>query len=228
MFFSEKNYNLENILDGEVILINKPYKWSSFDVVKKIRSRLCKNFNLKKIKVGHAGTLDPLATGLLLICTGKQTKNISSYQDMKKTYEGTFKFGETTPSFDLETKVNEIFDYKHIVIDKLIESSKNFIGVVSQKPPIFSAIKKDGKRLYEYARENQIVELKNREIKIYDFQIKKYNRPYAEVIIECSKGTYIRSIANDYGKSLKSGAFLYSLKRTKIGEYSLKNALEIS
>ena len=228
MFFSEKNYNLENILDGEVILINKPYKWSSFDVVKKIRSRLCKNFNLRKIKVGHAGTLDPLATGLLLICTGKQTKNISSYQDMKKTYEGTFKFGETTPSFDLETMVNEIFDYKHIVIDKLIESSKNFIGVVSQKPPIFSAIKKDGKRLYEYARENQIVELKNREIKIYDFQIKKYNRPYAEFLIECSKGTYIRSIANDYGKSLKSGAFLYSLKRTKIGEYSLKNALEIS
>ena len=228
MFFSEKNYNLENILDGELILINKPYKWSSFDVVKKIRSRLCKNFNLRKIKVGHAGTLDPLATGLLLICTGKQTKNISSYQDMKKTYEGTFKFGETTPSFDLETKVNEIFDYKHIVIDKLIESSKNFIGVVSQKPPIFSAIKKDGKRLYEYARENQIVELKNREIKIYDFQIKKYNRPYAEFLIECSKGTYIRSIANDYGKSLKSGAFLYSLKRTKIGEYSLKNALEIS
>ena len=147
---------------------------------------------------------------------------------MKKTYEGTFKFGETTPSFDLETKVNEILDYKHIEIDKLIESSKNFIGTLSQKPPIFSAIKKDGKRLYEYARENQIVELKNREIKIYDFQIKKYNRPYAEFLIECSKGTYIRSIANDYGKSLKSGAFLYSLKRTKIGEYSLKNALEIS
>jgi len=228
MFFSEKNYKLENILDGEVILINKPYKWSSFDVVKKIRSRLCKNFNLKKIKVGHAGTLDPLATGLLLICTGKKTKNIFSYQDMKKTYEGVFKFGETTPSYDLETEVNELFDYKHIEIEMLIESSKNFIGKVFQKPPIYSALKKDGKRLYEYARENEIIELKDRQIRIYDFQIKKYDKPYVEFIIECSKGTYIRSIANDYGKSLKSGAFLYSLKRTKIGSYSLKNALEIS
>ncbi len=228
MFFSEKDYKLENILDGQVILINKPYKWSSFDVVKKIRSRLCKNFNIKKIKVGHAGTLDPLATGLLLICTGKQTKKISNYQDMKKTYEGVFKIGETTPSYDLETEVNELFDYKHIDIEMLIESSKNFIGTILQKPPLFSALKKDGKRLYEYARENKIIELKDRKIRIYDFQIKKYNKPYVEFLIECSKGTYIRSIANDYGRSLKSGAFLYSLKRTNIGKYSLSNALEIS
>ncbi len=228
MFFSEKNYNLQNILEGEVILINKPYKWSSFDVVKKVRSRLCKNFNLKKIKVGHAGTLDPLATGLLLICTGKETKKISDYQDMKKTYKGTFKFGETTPSYDLETKVNKIYKYDHIEINKLIESSKNFIGKILQKPPIFSAIKKNGIRSYKYARENKTIELKDREIKIYDFQITKYDQPYAGFLIECSKGTYIRSIANDYGKSLKSGAFLYSLKRTKIGKYSLKNALEIS
>ena len=147
---------------------------------------------------------------------------------MKKTYEGVFKFGETTPSYDLETEVNELFDYKHIEIEMLIESTKNFIGTVVQKPPIFSALKKDGKRLYEYARDNEIIELKDRQIRIYDFQIKKYNKPYVEFIIECSKGTYIRSIANDYGKSLKSGAFLYSLKRTKIGLYSLKNALEIS
>ena len=147
---------------------------------------------------------------------------------MNKTYEGIFKFGETTPSFDLETNVNEIFDYKHIEMESLIKSSKNFIGTISQKPPIFSAIKKDGKRLYEYARENEFIELKERQIKIYNFQIKKYNRPYAEFIIKCSKGTYIRSIANDYGKSLKSGALLYSLKRTKIGKYSLENALEIS
>ena len=147
---------------------------------------------------------------------------------MNKTYEGIFKFGETTPSFDLETNVNEIFDYKHIEMESLIKSSKNFIGTISQKPPIFSAIKKDGKRLYEYARENEFIELKERQIKIYNFQIKQYNRPYAEFIIECSKGTYIRSIANDYGKSLKSGALLYSLKRTKIGKYSLENALEIS
>ena len=228
MFFSEKSYKLEKILDGEIILINKPYKWSSFDVVKKIRSNFCKKFNLKKIKVGHAGTLDPLATGLLLVCTGKETKKISNYQDMNKTYEGIFKFGETTPSFDLETNVNEIFDYKHIEMESLVESSKKFIGTISQKPPIFSALKKDGKRLYEYARENEFIELKERQIKIYNFQIKKYNRPYAEFIIECSKGTYIRSIANDYGKSLKSGALLYSLKRTKIGKYSLENALEIS
>ena len=147
---------------------------------------------------------------------------------MKKTYKGTFKFGETTPSYDLETKVNQIYKYDHIEINKLIESSKNFIGKISQKPPIFSAIKKNGKRSYEYARENKTIELKDREIKIYDFEITKYDRPYAEFLIKCSKGTYIRSIANDYGKSLKSGAFLYSLKRTKIGKYSLKNALEIS
>ncbi len=228
MSFSEKNYKLEDILDGQVILINKPYKWSSFDVVKKIRSRLCKNFNIKKIKVGHAGTLDPLATGLLLICTGKQTKKISNYQDMKKTYEGVFKIGETTPSYDLETEVNEIFDYEHIDIEMLVESSKNFIGTISQKPPLFSALKKDGKRLYQYARENEIIELKDRKIRIYDFQIKKYDKPYVKFLIECSKGTYIRSIANDYGRSLKSGAFLYSLRRTAIGKYSLNNALEIS
>ncbi len=228
MFFSEKDYKLENILDGQVILINKPYKWSSFDVVKKIRSRLCKNFNIKKIKVGHTGTLDPLATGLLLICTGKQTKKISNYQDMIKTYEGVFRIGETTPSYDLETEVNEIFDYEHIDIEMLVESSKNFIGTISQKPPLFSALKKDGKRLYEYARENEIIELKDRKIRIYDFQIKKYDKPYVEFLIECSKGTYIRSIANDYGISLKSGAFLYSLKRTAIGKYTLNNALEIS
>jgi len=228
MLFSEKNYKLENILDGEVILINKPYKWSSFDVVKKIRSRLCKKFKLKKIKVGHAGTLDPLATGLLLICTGKQTKNISSYQGMKKTYEGTFKFGETTPSYDLETEVNELFDFKHIEKEDLVETSKKFIGTISQKPPIFSALKKDGKRLYEYARNNELIDIQEREIKIYNFKIKKYNKPYVEFLIECSKGTYIRSIANDYGKSLKSGAYLHSLKRTKIGAYSLKNALDIS
>ena len=228
MFFSAKSYKLEKILDGEVILINKPYQWSSFDVVKKIRSKFCRNFNLKKIKVGHAGTLDPLATGLLLICTGRQTKQISNYQDMNKTYEGIFKFGETTPSFDLETEINKIFDYKHIEMEDLVESTKNFIGTLSQKPPIFSALKKDGKRLYEYARTNELIELEERQIKIYNFLIKKYNRPYAEFIIECSKGTYIRSIANDYGKSLKSGALLYSLKRTKIGKYSLENALEIS
>ena len=128
---------------------------------------------------------------------------------MNKTYEGIFKFGETTPSFDLETEVNKKFDYKHIEMEDLVESTKNFIGTLSQKPPIFSALKKDGKRLYEYARENEFIELKERQIKIYNFQIKKYNRPYAEFIIECSKGTYIRSIANDYGKSLKSGALLY-------------------
>ena len=217
MFFLEKNYNLENILEGEVILINKPYKWSSFDVVKKVRNRLCKNFNLKKIKVGHAGTL-----------LEKKQKKFLVIKIWKKTYTGTFKFGETTPSYDLETKVNQIYKYDHIEINKLIESSKNFIGKISQKPPIFSAIKKNGKRSYEYARENKAIELKDREIKIYDFEITKYDRPYAEFLIECSKGTYIRSIANDYGKSLKSGAFLYSLKRTKIGKYLLKNALEIS
>ena len=227
-----EKYNIDSfssidIKEGKVILIDKPIDWTSFDVVKYIRKSLQHKFKIKKIKVGHAGTLDPLATGLLIICIGKQTKNISKYQDLAKTYTGKFKLGESTPSFDAETDVNEKFEYDHITINNLKKLANEFIGNSLQKPPIFSAIKKDGKRLYNYARENKEIEIDKREIQIYDFEILDFNSPYVEFKIDCSKGTYIRTIANDFGKRLNSGSYLYELRRTKIGEFSVLNAIDI-
>ena len=227
-----EKYNIDSfssidIKEGKVILIDKPINWTSFDVVKYIRKSLQQKFKIKKIKVGHAGTLDPLATGLLIICIGKQTKNISKYQDLAKTYTGKFKLGESTPSFDAETDVNEKFEYNHITINNLKKLANEFIGNSLQKPPIFSAIKKDGKRLYNYARENKEIEIDKREIQIYDFEILDFNSPYVEFKIDCSKGTYIRTIANDFGKRLNSGSYLYELRRTKIGEFSVLNAIDI-
>ena len=227
-----EKYNIDSfssidIKEGKVILIDKPINWTSFDVVKYIRKSLQHKFKIKKIKVGHAGTLDPLATGLLIICIGKQTKNISKYQDLAKTYTGKFKLGESTPSFDAETDVNEKFEYNHITINNLKKLANEFIGNSLQKPPIFSAIKKDGKRLYNYARENKEIEIDKREIKIYDFEILDFNSPFVEFKIDCSKGTYIRTIANDFGKRLNSGSYLYELRRTKIGEFSVLNAIDI-
>ena len=227
-----EKYNIDSfssvdIKEGKVILIDKPINWTSFDVVKYIRKSLEHKFKIKKIKVGHAGTLDPLATGLLIICIGKQTKNISKYQDLAKTYTGKFKLGESTPSFDAETDVNEKFEYDHITINNLKKLANEFIGNSLQKPPIFSAIKKDGKRLYNYARENKEIEIDKREIQIYDFEILDFNSPYVEFKIDCSKGTYIRTIANDFGKRLNSGSYLYELRRTKIGEFSVLNAIDI-
>ena len=217
----------DDILNGKMLLIDKPLKWTSFDVVKYIRKSLVSKFKIKRIKVGHAGTLDPLATGLLIICIGKQTKKISEYQNQLKTYTGKFKLGETTPSFDGETEVNEVFDYDHIKELDLKNISKQFIGKKMQKPPIFSAIKKDGKRMYEYARENKKIEIQEREIQIHEFNITNFSSPYVEFHIKCSKGTYIRSIANDYGKKLNSGSYLFELRRVNIGDYSVLNALKI-
>ena len=227
-----EKYNIDSfssidIKEGKVILIDKPINWTSFDVVKYIRKSLQHKFKIKKIKVGHAGTLDPLATGLLIICIGKQTKNISKYQDLAKTYTGKFKLGETTLSYDAETDVNEKFEYNHVTINDLKKLANEFIGNSLQKPPIFSAIKKDGKRLYNYARENKEIEIDKREIQIYDFEILDFNSPYVEFKIDCSKGTYIRTIANDFGKRLNSGSYLYELRRTKIGEFSVLNAIDI-
>ena len=227
-----EKYNIDSfssidIKEGKVILIDKPINWTSFDVVKYIRKSLQLKFKIKKIKVGHAGTLDPLATGLLIICIGKQTKNISKYQDLAKTYTGKFKLGESTPSFDAETDVNEKFEYNHITINNLKKLANEFIGNSLQKPPIFSAIKKDGKRLYNYARENKEIEIDKREIQIYDFEILDFNSPYVEFKIDCSKGTYIRTIANDFGKRLNSGSYLYELRRTHIGEFSVLSAMNI-
>jgi len=217
----------DDILNGRMFLVDKPLKWTSFDVVKYIRKSLVSKFKIKRIKVGHAGTLDPLATGLLIICVGKQTKKISEYQNQFKIYIGKFKLGETTPSYDGETEVNEVFNYDHIKEYDLKKISKQFIGKKMQKPPIYSAIKKHGKRMYEYARENKKVEIQEREIEIHEFIITNFSPPYVEFHIKCSKGTYIRSIANDFGKKLNSGSYLFELRRVNIGEHSVLNALKI-
>ena len=217
----------DDIINGKMLLVDKPLSWTSFDVVKYIRKSLVSKFKIKRIKVGHAGTLDPLASGLLIICIGKQTKKISEYQNQSKTYTGKFKLGETTPSYDGETEVNEVFNYDHIKKIDLKSLSQKFIGKIMQKPPIFSAIKKDGKRMYEYARENIKIEIQEREIEIHEFNIINFSTPYVEFEIKCSKGTYIRSIANDFGKALNSGSYLFELRRINIGDFSVLNALRI-
>jgi len=219
--------SLNDLNEGLVILVNKPLNWTSFDIVKYIRKTIELNLKLKKIKVGHAGTLDPLATGLLIVCIGNETKNIYKYQELSKTYSGTFKLGETTPSFDRETEVNQKFYVDHLSFELLKNVSQNFIGKSLQKPPIFSALKKNGKRLYEYARVNKNIKIDSREIYINKFDLSNYNHPYVDFVIECSKGTYIRSIANDFGKKLKSGSFLYSLNRDSIGHFNLLDAYSI-
>jgi len=217
----------DDILEGKMLLVDKPLTWTSFDVVKYIRKSLVSKFKIKRIKVGHAGTLDPLATGLLIICIGRQTKQISIYQNLTKTYTGKFKLGETTPSYDAETEVNKTFNYDHIKENDIINLSQKFTGKLMQKPPVFSALKKNGKRMYEYARENKKIEIQEREINIYEFEIIKFTNPYIEFKITCSKGTYIRSIANDFGKKLNSGSYLSELRRINIGEFSVLNALQI-
>lgn len=217
----------EDYKNGQVLLIDKPLEWTSFQVVNKLRWHIRKRFDIKKIKVGHAGTLDPLATGLLIICTGKQTKNITEYQGQIKEYTGTFTIGTTTPSYDLETEVNETFTTEHITEELLHKTTEQFTGKIQQKPPIFSAIKKDGKRLYELARKGETTEIKSREVEVNIFEITNINLPKVDFRIVCSKGTYIRSIANDYGAALNSGAHLSTLRRTKIGEYSVEKALSI-
>lgn len=218
---------VENFKDGKILLIDKPLEWTSFQVVNKLRWHIRKQFNLKKIKVGHAGTLDPLATGLLIICTGKQTKNIETYQGQIKEYTGTIVVGATTPSYDLETEVNETFPIDHITDELIHKTTEQFIGKIQQKPPIFSAIKKDGKRLYELARQGKTTEIKSREIEIREFEITKIDLPNIEFRVVCSKGTYIRSLANDFGVALNSGGHLSVLRRTKIGDFTVENALSI-
>ncbi|MEQ6123771.1 tRNA pseudouridine(55) synthase TruB [Pseudotenacibaculum sp. MALMAid0570] len=219
--------NVEEFTEGKVLLIDKPLEWTSFQAVNKIRWHIKKKFGLKKIKVGHAGTLDPLATGLLILCVGKETKNISTYQGQVKEYTGTFTIGATTPSFDLETEVDQTFPTDHIDENLLYESTKKFIGEIDQKPPIFSAIKKDGKRLYELARKGQTTEIKSRKVTISEFEITKVELPNVNFRVVCSKGTYIRSLANDYGTTLNSGAHLSVLRRTRIGNFRVEDANSI-
>ncbi len=216
-----------NFQTGEVLLINKPSGWTSFDVVNKIRFLLRGYTGIRKIKVGHAGTLDPLATGLLILCTGKFTKKIEEFQGLEKEYTGTFFLGATTPSFDRETEVDQKFETNHINQEMLQNTTKQFVGTIDQVPPLFSAIKVKGKRAYQMARDKEDVELPSRKVIIHSFEITNIEIPEIAFRISCSKGTYIRSIARDFGKSLNSGAYLSSLFRTKIGSFSIEDALTI-
>ena len=218
--------NVEDFKNGQIILIDKPLEWTSFQVVNKLRWAIRNKFKIKKIKVGHAGTLDPLATGLLIVCTGKFTKTINQLQAEIKEYTGTFTLGATTPSYDLETEINQTFETDHITEAKIMKVTKLFIGEIEQTPPLYSAIKKDGVRLYELARKGETTEIKSRKITIFKIEIAKIDLPNVDFKIVCSKGTYIRSIANDFGKSLNSGAYLSSLRRTKIGDYTVEKALD--
>jgi tRNA pseudouridine55 synthase len=220
---NHKTFPKFNFTNGEVLLINKPYHWTSFDVVGKIRN----SFKPLKLKVGHAGTLDPLATGLLIICTGKLTKQIDTFQAEEKEYTGTFTLGATTPSYDLETEVDQTFDYSNINETDILENCKHFIGDLDQYPPAHSAIKVDGERLYLKARRGEEVELKTRKVTISEFEITRIELPEVDFRVVCSKGTYIRSLAHDFGKKLNNGAYLSKLRRTRSGNFKVENAFEV-
>ena len=214
-------------IEGHTLLINKPSRWTSFDVVKKIRNNLRTALQVKKIKVGNAGTLDPLADGLLIVCTGKFTKRINEFQAQEKEYTAEFTLGATTPSFDLETEVNETFAYNPITEDMLKTNAESLTGNILQTPPIYSAIKQDGKRLYEHARKGEDVKIKERMVHVSKFEIIKVEMPKVHVRIVCSKGTYIRSLAQTFGKNLNSGAYLSQLTRIRIGKFKLSQAIDI-
>lgn len=210
-----------NFLEGESFLIDKPIRWSSFKVIHEIR----KVIGVKK--VGHAGTLDPMATGLLILCSGKKTKEISSFQDLKKTYAGKFKLGESTPSMDKETEVTETKEYSHIDEDEIFAATKKFTGEIQQLPPMYSAVNYQGKKLYQYIRKGQTVPREPRNVSVYSFKIGKVELPFIEFEIVCSKGTYIRVIADDMGKELNCGAHLFELRRTAIGDFSVDDAFSV-
>ena len=216
----------EEVVNGQVILIDKPLTWSSFQAVNKLKYILKRRFDLpKKFKIGHAGTLDPLASGLLIICTGKFTKKITEIQAQPKEYTGTFYIGATTPSYDLETEIDQTYPITHIDDALIHKTVAQFIGEIDQKPPVFSAIKKDGVRMYEHARAGVEVEIASRKTTIYEFEITRIALPEIDFRVVCSKGTYIRSLAYDFGKAMQSGSHLTVLRRTKIGDYNVDNAL---
>jgi tRNA pseudouridine55 synthase len=219
---------VEDFQNGQLLLIDKPLNWTSFQAVNKIKYALINKVGLpKKFKIGHAGTLDPLASGLLLICTGKFTKKISELQGQAKEYTGTFFIGATTPSYDLETEIDNNFPISHINEELIHETVKQFLGEIDQKPPIYSAIKKDGVRLYEHARAGEVIEIAFRKTTIHEFEITRIALPEIDFRVVCSKGTYIRSLAFDFGKALNSGAHLTALRRTKIGDYHVENAVDV-
>jgi tRNA pseudouridine55 synthase len=221
------NLTLDGIKEGQVLLFDKPLHWTSFQVVNKVRWLIKQKFDLKKLKVGHAGTLDPLATGLIILCTGKATKTIESLMGQTKIYTGEFTVGATTPSYDMETEVDKTFETSHITTELIQNTLPQFRGEIMQRPPIFSALKKEGKRLYEYARKGESVDIPKRQVNIDSFDITQNNFPKLNFKVQCSKGTYIRSLAYDFGEALNSGAYLSELRRTQIGDYNVKEALSI-
>ena len=221
------SFTAEDFKNGQILLFDKPLEWTSFQVVNKVRWLIRKNCGIKKIKVGHAGTLDPLATGLLIICTGKFTKKIQELQGQEKEYTGTFTLGATTPSYDLETEIDNTFPTDHLSAEKLQQATEQFKGDIEQFPPVFSALKKDGKRLYEYARKGEEVKINSRMVNISSFELTNIELPEVDFKVSCSKGTYIRSLAHDFGKAVKSGAHLSALRRTKIGDFNVENAFTI-
>ncbi len=223
----EKSIEGFDFREGEVLLFDKPYEWTSFDLVNKVRRLICKAMQIKKLKVGHAGTLDPLATGLMIICTGKATKTIDSYQAQEKEYIATLCLGATTPSFDLETEIDEQYPTEHITMDLVNEVLLKFTGELEQIPPAFSAVKVNGKRAYEYARDGKDPNLKPKKLIINEIEVLSFTGNLLQLRIVCSKGTYIRGLARDIGYALNSGAHLTTLKRTKIGLFSLAKAISI-
>jgi len=214
-----------DFISGEILYINKPLHWTSFTLVRKLRNKLCRKLGIKKLKVGHAGTLDPLATGVMIVCTGKKTKLIETFQYQTKEYIATIKLGETTPSFDLETEVDGVYPTDHITKELVADTLNKFIGAIEQVPPAFSACKVDGKRAYELAREGQEVELKPKLLVIDEIELLDCQLPVIKVRVVCSKGTYIRALARDIGLALDSGAHLTGLERTRIGEVTLDQCI---
>ncbi|MBQ8529693.1 MAG: tRNA pseudouridine(55) synthase TruB [Parabacteroides sp.] len=214
-----------DFIAGEVLYFNKPLTWTSFDLVNKFRYKLSRKLKVKKIKVGHAGTLDPLATGVMIVCTGKATKRIDEFQYQTKEYVATLKLGETTPSFDLEKEVDAVYPTEHITRDAVEKVLQSFVGTIQQVPPVFSACKIEGKRAYELARKGEEVELKSKTLVIDEIELLECNLPIIKIRVVCSKGTYIRALARDIGVALESGAHLTALERTRIGEITLDKCM---
>lgn len=216
-----------DFIKGEILYINKPLHWTSFRLVKVVRAKLRNLLNIKKLKVGHAGTLDPLATGVMIICTGQKTKEIERLQNTVKDYTATIRLGATTPSFDLETEIDAEYQVDHITEEMVTECLKNFVGEIEQIPPNFSACKVNGKRAYEMARNSEVFELKPKLLVIDSIHLINYELPNITISISCSKGTYIRALARDIGTSLQSGGHLTSLVRTRVGEATLDKCLQV-
>ncbi|OAV75863.1 tRNA pseudouridine synthase B [Bacteroidales bacterium Barb7] len=216
-----------DFIAGEILYFNKPYGWTSFDLVNKFRYRLSQALKVKKIKVGHAGTLDPLATGVMILCTGKATKRIDEFQGQTKEYVATLKLGETTPSFDLEKAVDAVYPTAHITRETVEQALQSFTGTIRQIPPVFSACKVEGKRAYELARKGEEVELKAKTLVIDEIELLEYALPVVKIRVVCSKGTYIRALARDIGTALQSGAHLIALERTRIGGVTLDRCLSV-